>query len=204
MTQPLTDKIEALKTLLPLLWCHLSLLPGSRTVQRYGDATVEPGPPSPAWVTLDCDGVCDTCDYGPQSADRCRGEAWERMACYLDRAYGMGKVRHAYDRLEQARPWMYRAVKLVYVEPVDERSECVSVEARIMRKRVADDGVEWMAAEIRGELVCFGERKRTMRELVEAMLKHGETRTGRITSALGCDSSYVRRIKRALEDAVSV
>ena len=200
MTQPLTDKIEALKTILPLLGSHLALIPGARITPRYGDATVEPGPPTPAWVTLDCDGVCNTCDYGPQSADRCRGEAWERMACYLDRAYGMGKVRHAYDALETERPWLHRAVKLVYVEPADERSECVSVEAKIMRRRVADEGVLWMAGVIRGELTPFGEHRVPVRSEVrmrnqEIVAMRCEGKSYReIAKAIGCSKNTVAAV----------
>lgn len=205
--QPLDEKAAALRTLLPLLDSHLALIPGARTVPRYGDAQPEPGPPQPAWASCDCDGHCPACEYDPDTAtgaDRCRGEAWERQECYLRRAYRMDEVRRVYRLLEMERPWMHRAVRLVYVEPADERSECISEPARIMRRRVAEDGIEWMAGCVRGDLVGLGERKRTMAELVAEMMAKGVTKTGRIAAAVGCDPSYVTRIKRALKDAVGV
>lgn len=193
MTQTLTERCEALRSLLPLLTAHLALIPGARIVPRYGDAPTEPGPPAPPWSVLDCDGHCPRCEYDPETApksDRCRGEGWERMQCYLDKAYRLDAVRAAYQAMEEARPWMHRAVRLVYVEPADERSECISEPARIMRQRVADDGVEWMAGEIRCDLVAFGETRPPARAETKA-------RNQEIVG-LRCQGKSYREIARAL------
>lgn len=208
----MTDTIEALRTLLPLIGLHRELMPGARTVARYGYATVEPGPPPPAWATYDCDGHCPRCDYDPATAtgpDRCGGEAWERMECYLRRAYRIDEVARVYAALEHECPWMHRAVRLVYVEPwADERSEPISEGARAMRRRVAEDGIEWMAARVRGDLVEFGERPmsraeraRIRREQIARMLAKGESYR-RIQYVLEVSSRTIAAVARSMSTPV--
>ena len=201
MTQTIPEKAEALCSLLPLLDSHLSLIPGAQTVPRYGDSQPEPGPPQPGWASCDCDGHCPKCEWDPDTAegiDRCRGEAWERQECYMRRAYRMGEVRRVYVLLETERPYLHRAVRMVYVEPADERSECISEPARIMRGRVAEDGVEWMAECARGELTAFGDvtpldRAKRKRENIARMLAEGCTYEV-ISAELRCSSKTIASV----------
>lgn len=191
MTQPLPAKAAAICTLLPFLHDHLSLLAGAQITQRYGDSTPEPGPPSPAWVTLDCDGRCRACEHERV----CLGEGWERLERFWKR-YRMDAIRRAYRDLEDQRAYLHRAVRLVYVEPWD--ADYVSPEAKIMRQRMADGGVEWMAGEIRGEIVGLGEHKVTAEQQVERLVNEGITSPTTLAQRVGCTVRHAKRLKHAV------
>lgn len=194
MTQPLTDKIEALKTLLPLLWCHLSLLPGARTVQRYGDAEVEPGEPKPPWALLDCRGVCVVCTYKRE----CRGEPWESMARGLDRKYRLATIAGALVKLDGKAHQLAHAVIAVYVEPYDPKTEPIRESDREQRQRWADAGVRWLAREIRGDLVGLGEVKLTTEEQVERLVNEGVISPTVLAQRVGCTVRHAKRLKHAV------
>jgi hypothetical protein len=198
MTQPLPERCEALRSLLPYLFLHLSLLPGASVTPRYGDSELVPGPPAPPWTHLDCDGLCPLCPYGKD----CRGEGWERMERMLRVRYRMGDIRVAFEALTERRPWLARAVLLVYVDPADERSEPISEPAKIMRQRVANEGVEWMAGEIRGELVPVGEKPNTRANQIRQMAAQGYT-WKRITKELRCSRRDVSAVLCVHESAHS-
>jgi DNA-binding NarL/FixJ family response regulator len=81
-----------------------------------------------------------------------------------------------------------------------------------MRRRVAEDGIEWMAARVRGDLVEFGERPtsraeraRERRRLIAEMLRSGASYR-RIQCVLGVSSRTIAAVARTIsppvEDAV--
>jgi len=193
MTQTLTERCDAIRSLLPYRFAHLWHL--AKITPAYGDSTPPDGPPPAPWVTMDCDGHCARCTYGGE----CRGETMERVRAYWIRAYRMDAIAQAYDALE---PYLERAVRLVYVEPTDERSECVSEQAKIMRRRVADDGVECMARMIRGDIVGLGERSAPKPKAPETRERNQEIVTLRcegksyreIAKAIGCSKNTVAAV----------
>lgn len=209
MTQPLTDKIEALKTLLPQMTVYLALMAGGKVTRRYGQADENeknPGPPPPVWTFLDCSGECARCPYDPQTAtgrDRCRGEAWERTKAYYERAYRMDEVERAYRLMEDARPWLVRPVWAVYVEPCESASEPISVQAKAMRQRVADDGVGWMAGQVRCDLVAYGEQPSLRANQIRQMIAQGFT-WKRIAKDLRCSRRDISAALAVHESAVGV
>lgn len=202
MSQSLAEKAAALRTLLPMLTAHLSLFPGAMKTPAYGETELEPGPPPPGWMSLDCMGRCSVCIYNPDTAtgrDRCGGEPSERMADYLRRAYRMDVVAAAYRLLEEERPYLHRAVRLVYVEPWER--EPISEAALVMRQRVAEQGVERMAEGIPGKLDPFwrtpAEEARYRREIIARFLADGRT-YAYIQIQLGCSPNTISGVARSM------
>jgi hypothetical protein len=185
-------KCEALRTLLPHLHDYLDYL-SARLISRYDVSEPEPGPPAPLWAAFDCDGRCELCPY---KAD-CKGELWERVQNMMIRRYRMGAVKCAYDALAEVHPWMHIAVRAVYVEQYEGRmdapSEPISAGAKAMRRRAAEDGIEWMAREIRGDLVPFGEKVDSRANHIRQMASQGFSQR-RIARELRCSLRDVNAV----------
>jgi hypothetical protein len=212
VTQRLSDKCEAIISLLALVFWHLELIPGAMKVQRYGesDGTSDAKPPTP--YNLNCKGLCRDCWEDHRAIGKkpaCPPEVtWVRVHDGLRRQYRIADVEAALIALRDANVSMAQAVWAVYVEPWPEpRTEPIGHEAREHRARLADEGIVWLAHEIRGPVIAFGLSKR---EQVEEMLRSGVTSTAAIVRAVGCDRRYVKRLKhtqvvrpRQTVDAVS-
>lgn len=183
--QALEDKCEAIKSLLPLLYAHLCLLPMAGKVTRYQTVTVDPSePPPPVWLGLDCDGLCLRCEWGRE----CGGDAWEVAEKMLAKKYRLSAVAAALARLSNAAPQLAEAVRCVYVEPWCGRPEL---------KRWADAGVRWMARKIRGDIMPAWERPKPKAEQIAELAARGLPALV-IARRVGCSEGYVRRIRRAI------
>jgi len=192
------ERIIALRTLLPLLGMYRSLMQGGSITQRLPTVETLSGQPQAGWKSRDCDGECSV--YGPgceYSAD-CRGEAWERCATYWARAYRMDAVDVAYRWLEEHRRVEWVAVRAVYVDPYDRRSEPVRLQSRQDRQKKADEGLEIMAARIRGRLVGFEQPKVTLAEQVHALVDDGVVSPSDIARRVGCSVRHAKRLKAAV------
>lgn len=144
--QPPAEKVSALKTLLPLLYVHLSSL--ERLMQRldYEKEIQEPKPPMPMWALLDCGGECSEfvvsdCPY--QGA--CKGEAWESMWNQLRKAWKLDYVKRALMYLAMELPRTAVAVESTYVHPDEGTERAVNRMLAGRRDALADEGLQWMA-----------------------------------------------------------
>jgi hypothetical protein len=193
MSQRLADKIEALKTLLPLVGIYLARMPEARTVPRYGDSEQIPGPPPPGWSLLDCNGRCSLCVYSRE----CRGEWWEVEARSLERKYRVLTIRATLARLELVQADLWRAVWTEYVEDHD---PTLVVTGRGERWARAELGVRWIARNIRGDLCPYYEIPKTATQKILELLDQGVVSSGLIADRIQISRRRVDQIKARLRD----
>jgi len=189
MTQPFPERVEAIRSLLPLLWAYLASM--TRTTPRYGDSTI-PGPPPPEWLVaagLDCDGECNACHFERS----CRGDIWEVVSKSLSRQYRLAPIAAALTRLQGKAPQLAQAVIAVYVEPYDPKSEPVRADQRKERERWAQAGVRWIARNTGGEFVGLGETKRPMADQIVELREKGFSYRA-IQRMLGCSSKTIAAV----------
>lgn len=198
MTQRLSDKCDAIISLLALVFWHLELIPGAMKVQRYGesDGTSDAKPPTP--YNLNCKGMCRDCWEDHRAIGKkpaCPPEVtWVRVHDGLRRQYRIADVEAALIALRDANVVMAQAVWAVYVEPWPEpRTEPIGHEAREHRARLADEGIVWLAHEIRGEVLGFGEKVDSRENQIRQMASQGFTQR-RIARELRCSLRDVRRV----------
>jgi hypothetical protein len=197
-SQPLHEKVEALKTLLPLVWVHLSRMREARCVGTYGASEVVPGPPPPGWSVLDCDGRCHRCEW----EKTCGGEWWEIEMRILERQYHVQKVARAWLRLEALYPRMAAAVYDAHCEEPDRTIRVVQSErSRRRRANLEKAGLQWMARYIRVDLTPFYDKPRSTEEKVRELLVQGVRSTFVIACRVGVSDRHVRRIRAVLEAA---
>lgn len=193
MTQTLLDKQAALKTLLPLLIVHLGLYEQALKISAYGDAD-DVRKHGPVWSTLDCDGDCKRCEW----EKTCRGEWFEVVKEKLRRRYRLQAVEISLGCLEYENEGWYHAVWQFYVDPPEDDCFHLSDLCRVY----ADAGVEWMAREIPGELVAFGEdRCHTTKQALTLQIIHMSQQNftqRRIAHELRCGRDRVRQTLAAV------
>lgn len=133
--QTLAEKVEALRTLLPLVEAHLALM--EHATADYADA--EEGEPPPAGPPpLPCDGDCASCDHH----SLCRGEPWEREYRRIRGAYPIiRRLERLLEELMYVEPRWRCGVYYTLVQPWDEYD-------RAHRQEWCERGLEWMAAQV--------------------------------------------------------
>lgn len=128
------ERVEALRTLLPLVEAHLALMDRAG-VAAYGDDDGEPAPVR--HVEWPCFGTCHNC------AHPCRGEAWEREYRRLRAAYPIiRKIERLLDELMYVDARWRCGVYYTLVQPWDDYD-------REHREEWCERGLEWMAARLR-------------------------------------------------------
>lgn len=211
--QSFTEKCEALKTLLPLIYVHLGRMPMARSTRRYGQALErekDPGyMPPPGWSLLDCDGRCFACEY----EDDCRGEWWWVEMVRLEKQYRIQTVKAAWTKLNLAAPQLAAAVAAEYLETKDEKDRTLivvyarkdgragwAVDSRTSERHAirAEAGIKWMARNIRGDLTPFHEKPKTTEEKVLEEMASGCRSSFIIACRLGVSTRRVQQIRAAL------
>jgi hypothetical protein len=191
VNQPFDEKVDAIRSLLPLVWAHLALMREAIKIGQYHTPEFVPGQkPPPVWLTLDCDGQCKRCVW----EDECRGDVVEFVKGLLDRKYRIGAIAAALARLRIKAPQLAEEVEVVYVAP----GYPVREQEDDWHLRWANAGVRWMARNIRGDVIGLGERRLTQAEQIVRLHEQGYTQR-RIAKELRCDRNKVNVTLRALE-----
>lgn len=207
MSQPFADKCEAIASLLGFVWYHLDFIDGAMRVQRYGDSETggEGRPPAEPYY-VGCNGRCYTCIAYHQTQGRKPAcppdEKWLRERATLRRRYRIADLEKSLVSMAQVEPNQAQAVWAVYVEPwPDAKTEPIGEAQREARDRLAWDGVEWMANDIRGDVVGYGEKPDPVENQIRQMASQGYT-WKRICRELRCSRRDVSKALALNESAV--
>jgi hypothetical protein len=185
--QTFEDKCEALRSVLPLLYAHLQLLPQMRITQRFEYGDMIPANPKPVWAG-DCWARCPICNL---SRD-CRGEPWEGEGRRLARTYRLNTIMGQLVRLDRMAPQLSHAVFAVYVEPNGLPN------SDGWQTRWAEAGVRWLARKIREELVCLWDEPKSTKDRVADLIADGVTSPRVIAQRVGVSYRHAKRLKSAL------
>lgn len=203
--QTFDEKCEALKSVLSVMWAYYALHERAMKTGRYYVPEPPPGMLSPAWLGIDCNGVCPACEW----QDECQGDVWELVYRVLSRRYRINTVAAAFAKLSIQAPQLATAVRAVYVEPYDPKydrahgivfelgSEPVGTRDRKERQRWADAGVRYMARKVRGEVPSLWEHPKPLAQQIKELVVEGH-KTADVAQRVGCSAGYVRRIKRTI------
>lgn len=206
VSQTFGEKCEAIESLLELIWWHLDFVPGAVRVHRYGESEGGAGPGSLAPVVVDCNGRCFTCLAYWASRGKAPvcppEEKWAREAAILRRRYRIKDVEDSVLRLAEQYPTQAQAVWAVYVEPwPDPKTEPISPSTRAERQALALEGITWMAHDIWGDVIGYGQKADPLENQIRELAAQGYT-WKRIAKELRCSKSTIRRVLVAQESAV--
>lgn len=219
MPQKLAAKLEAIESLLGALFAHRSLIPGGlKTTRPEWESEPSPldgPPPEPYFPDPACDGRCPVC----VARHRERGqrpacppeEAWRRLQRRLWRDYRMSDVEHAFLALSDESIVRAQSVWSVWVEPqggdwynpdrhsLGYRNEPISLDDRIERADEAEEGLKWLAKNIRGYVRAYGEpvKDALIRQLI---LEEGYS-IRRVKAEVRCGQGRIERVLAAYESA---
>jgi hypothetical protein len=207
------DKLQAIQSLLFLLFAHRDHIPGAMRTARQ-EWISEPSPldepvDPPAPYNLACSGQCWTCRALQQQSKvmlPCPPEElWIREYRRLRREYRIEDIEKAMLDLGREHPSQAQAVWAVWIEPwpgelvdldrpaLGTRTEAISWETRVEREALALDGLDWLADNIEGYVRAFGERVVPRDNEIRRMLADGVSQR-RIARELRCSLRDVRRV----------
>jgi hypothetical protein len=198
--QSLDDKREAIKSLLPFIYYHLDFVPGALHVQRYGESEGNEGPPPRAYF-IDCNGRCQTCLAWHRSVGKKPAcppeERWVIEYGTLRRKYRIRDIETAILGLADFDRIIAQAVWMTWVEPWPEWTPRYDEAAPL-----AEQGLEWLAHEIEGDVLGMGEMeppRRTRISISERDRQIVQMRVdgasyGEIVRKLGCSKTTVRAV----------
>jgi hypothetical protein len=203
MTQSFADKCAAIESLLESVFAHLDYVPGAMRVQRYGDAELEGGSGIAQQTCIirrwTCWGSWPQYRLIVQLPPKMSEEKWAREYADLRRRYRIADLEASLIRLSDAEPSQAQAVWAVHVEPwLDPATEPIGPVAKETRRLLAVAGVEWMAHDIRGDVLAFGEKREPIDNEICRMLADNWTER-RIAHDLGVGRDRIRALKRTLE-----
>jgi hypothetical protein len=195
MIQTHENRVNALKSVLPLLDLHLDLI--CRVRSALGGAwESEPSPldqpPKPKLITPDlfCVAQCLGCD----DAVHCKDEAWVRQAQMLRWAYRLDLVGDSLAKLAGMRLWGHLWAEAVYWQYI----ELWTSWNPDKRREWSDRGLDYMAWDIPGDLFPFhmGDRqtgKLTRNEEIVRLREAGMS-FYTIAKTVGCSKTTVAAI----------
>jgi hypothetical protein len=208
--QTLTDKVAAIESLLPFLFAHLDHVPAAMRTARQGwiseRSPLDDSPaPSPAY-NLDCNGRCYTCQAYAQSIGRAPvcppEEAWAATRGMLRRRYRLEDIEASLMRLSRFDPTLAQAVWAVWVEPwPDPKTEPISPEVQAQRAMLAEKGLDWLAWDIEGDVLAFGEKVEPRDNQIRQLAALGFPQK-RIARELRCSLRDIQRVLTPSESAV--
>lgn len=211
--QTIDERCDAIKSLLPWIMAHLDHVPGAARVQRYGESEGGAGTP-PLEPYTECTGRCHTCRAYLATLGKepvCPpDERWVREARWIRRRYRIDDLEKSIMRLAGHDPTVAQAVWAVYVEPwpgdlldpkrpqLGAKTEALSPGVRKERADLAEIGVRWMAHDLHGEIVAYGEQTVRREIQIIQLAEQGYTQR-RIARELRCRPETVGAVLRALE-----
>jgi hypothetical protein len=138
--QTIAEKVEALRTVLPLLHIHH---PSFRSCIQYERAPSGEAPPPPdPCATREC-GTC-LVRLGLEKG-KCPPERWEKIGRYYSIRYRTGAIEQALDELYNQSPALAQSVYYEYVEPWTEFNPG-------NRAKWSEAGLHFLATYIRGDI----------------------------------------------------
>jgi len=197
------ERVEALRTLLPLVEVHLAFMDGSPGAAEYGYSDGEEGAPEKAEPCIG--------DHCLHCTDRCPGFSWEQLWRGLRKDYPViPDLEVLLDQLMYVDPRWRCGVYYTLVQPWDEYD-------RAHRQEWCQRGLEWLADELAANTlglisrtwrhiepyvprVEWGRKKRRgpdPRQLRDARIIALRTEGAsyhRIASEVGCSKSTVRAV----------
>jgi hypothetical protein len=193
--QDFQSKCEAIRSLLPLIFWHLDYMPHALKIRRYGQAEGDGGKPPPKPVNVNCDGRCWTCLAYFKLMGKLPAcppeERWENERKALRRKYRITDLEEAITRLETN---LAQAVWAVYVEPWPEpKTEPIGWEARRHRHLCAEDGIEALAHDVRGDILGYGDKRDPIENQIRQLASQGYG-TKRIAKELRCRPAKVQSV----------
>ena len=210
MTQTFDAKQDAIISLLGCVFQDLDFVPGAMRAapQKWVSEPSPLDPPyvPPASVNSNCRGRCYTCmAYYRASGVKpdCPPEVkWVREYKQLRARYRIEDVEASLVRLSWAWNDFAQAVWSVYVEPwPDPKTEPIAPEHRKERDGLAALGVIWMASDIEGDILAFGEKPPqrarpapTERDRVIVQMRIDGASYGEIVRAVRCSKTTVRAV----------
>ena len=183
-----TEKEQALVTILPLLHHHLHLLCSLKSGLGSLTPTIPEGAPR---VPIVCPWDCPRC---PDLNNGCEqpDESWVRVAKALSARYRLYAVARSLDALNDHSPLWAQAVYWHHVEPWEAWNP-------LRRAGWAELGVTFMAREIPGELVAYGPGpvpRQRMSDAVRTLRGHGLSYR-QIARRLSIDKDTVGRVLKS-------
>lgn len=188
--QDFLDKCDAITSLLPFIYAHLDAHPAAMHVQRYGDSDGEGHGPSVTYYA-GCNGRCFTCmAYFRATSNRrpdCPPEErWITEGRRLRRDYRITDLETCIMRLTDYSRLLAQAVWAVHVEPWPEWMPRQQTD-------LAREGVEWMAYDVPGDVLGYGERVEPLANQIRRLAAQGYTQR-RIRKELKCDMRKVSAV----------
>ena len=208
MAQPFAEKCAAIISLCELIYAHLDSVPGAMHVQRYDDAMQGGGTvdvPATICRRWTCWGTWPMYRLIVQLPPKMTEEKWNREYLDLRRRYRIADVEASLTRLSSVEPMQAQAVWAVHVEPwLDPATEPIAPDHKETRRLLAEQGIEWMAHDIRGDVLAFGDRPEPVDNQIRQLASQGYTYK-RIKRELRCGGDRISRVlrERAL-DALGV
>lgn len=190
MIQSTENRIDALRSVLPLLELHLDLIAPVKSALG-GAWESEPSPldtpPVPRLPTpfMFCRVQCPIC----KDALHCRDETWVRLQSQYRHEYRLDAIADALIRLGQVKLFGASRAAAVYWEYV-----CHWADWNPQRRRQwADEGLAYMSETIPGSLIPFytgGAFKRSQNEEIVYLREKGRSYR-QIAKQVGCSKSHV-------------
>jgi hypothetical protein len=199
--QPFSEKCLAIESLLAFVWFHLDFVPGAMEVRRYGQSEgVQPARAAKPY-NVDCNGRCDTCRAYHETLGKKPAcppdERWATEYRTLRRRYRIADVEDSLYSMADFQPLQAQAVWAVHVEPwPDPKTEPIGEEARARRQIRADQGIVWMAHDIKGDVIAYGEKPDPKANQIRQLYSQGFSQR-RIAKEVGCSLRDVNRIVTA-------
>lgn len=200
--QTLAEKIAAIESLLEFLFAYRDDIPGAARTQRQEwisePSPLDPPPVPPPAYNLDCNGRCWTCRAFYASLGTSPAcppdEKWAREAETLRRTYRIRDIEESLFRLSDEDATKAQAVWAVHVEPwPDPKTEPIAPSVKEERARLAREGVEWMAHDIRDDVRAYGEKPEPIENEIRRMHAHGISNR-MIAKRLGCRPQKVQTV----------
>jgi hypothetical protein len=199
-------KREAIESLLPFVYAHLDKIPCAMKptpAKWVSEPSSLDEPPHAPVEPRNCSGHCHTCRaFGKAEWTRAMcppEESWIVTRDMLRRRYRIADIEHAIMRLADHDATLAQAVWAVWVEPwPDPRTEPIAPETRAERARLAEQGLEWLAWDIPGEVAGFGMSLPTREDQTASLMADGIKSPSVIAQRLGCSVRHAKRLKAAV------
>jgi hypothetical protein len=207
VSQTRAEKMAAIESLLEFLFVYRDDIPGAARTQRQEwisePSPLDPPPLAPRAYNLACNGRCWTCRAFYASLgkrpDCPPNDKWWRDADKLRAKYRIGDIEESLFRLSGENPTTAQAVWAVHVEPwPDPKTEPIAASVRKERDQLAREGVAWMAHDIRGDVLAYGEKPDPTENQIRQLASQGYTQR-RIAKELRCDHNKVAAVLRGVD-----
>jgi hypothetical protein len=203
--QTVDEKREAIISLLPFIYHHLSKVPGAAktTHQEWISERSPLDDPPPPPPPPDCNGWCSKCNAKECPPD----ETWVNECRGLRSKYRIPELEYWLMRIKDLDVTTAQAVWAVYVEPTEGelfdasqpelgcKTEAISRHERYRRAGLAMGGIVWLASKMDGDVIGFGEKVESVDNRIRRMRADFPSRSlRRIAAACHCGVLRVNKV----------